>query len=100
MARTEDSVGATLRSLRHQAKLGIKSVGPLVGVSYSYLSKVENGYKQPSVGLISKLCKLYGADPDLVIAKTNLLPLDVRKIIRTHGKEAYDLLRSTYTVKD
>ena len=97
---TEDSVGATLRRFRLNANLGIKSAGPRVGVSYSYLSKVENGIKQPSIGLIMKLCKLYGADADIVIAKTNALPPDIKKIIRTHGKDAYDLLRSTYSLTD
>ena len=100
MVRTEASVGATLRSLRHQTNLGIKSVGPLVGVSYSYLSKIENDIKRPSIGLISRLCELYGVDADHVIAMSNELPPDIRNIIHIHGKEAYDLLRSTYNEKD
>lgn len=76
--------------------MGIKSAGPRVGVSYSYLSKVENGKKIPSIALISALCELYGADADDVIAKAGALPPDVSQIIRDHGKAAYDLLRTTY----
>ena len=97
---TEESVGSTLRRLRLSAKLGIKSVGPRVGVSYSYLSKIENGKKLPSVGLITELCKLYGADPDDIIAKTGALPHDITEIIQIHGKDAYELLRQTYTETD
>lgn len=94
---TVNSVGTTLRALRLKANLGIKSAGPRVGVSYTYLSKVENGKKTPSIGLICALCDLYGADADDVIAKAGALPPDVSEIIKYHGKAAYDLLRSTYT---
>ena len=97
---TGDSVGSILRKLRLGAELGIKSVGPCVGVSYSYLSKVENGIKLPSIGLIIELCKLYGADPDEIIAKTGAVPPDITEIIQVHGKDAYELLRHTYTETD
>lgn len=96
MEKIETSLGETLREFRLKASMGIKAVGPIVGVSYSYLSKIENDIKKPSIGLIFKLCRLYEADPDYVIAKANALPPDVSNIIKTHGKEAFDLLRSTY----
>lgn len=98
MAKQKDeSPGAVLRELRVRCGLGIKSAAPLVGISYSYLSKIENNVKQPSLGLITELCKLYGADADTVIAKSGALPPDVKEIVKTHGKDVFDLLRSTYS---
>ena len=95
----DQSVGELLRDLRLRSGLGIKSAAPEVGISYSYLSKIENGVKRPSLGLISELCKLYDADADVVIAKAGALPPDVKEIVRTHGKDAFELLRSKYSDK-
>ena len=95
--KTTESVGTVLRKLRVRSNLGIKAAAPRVGISYSYLSKVENGIKSPTLGLITELCKLYGADADIVIAKAGALPPDVKEIIQTHGKDAFDLLRNTFT---
>lgn len=91
------SLGTKLRELRTRSKLGIKSVAPKVGVSYSYLSKIENDLKVPSLGLITELCKLYGEDADSLIAQAGILPEDIKQIVREHGKDAFDLLRDTYT---
>ena len=63
----------------------------------THLSKVENEVKSPSLGLVTELCRLYGVDPDELIAKTGAVPADVREILKIHGKDAFDLLRGTYT---
>lgn len=92
-----ETVGATLRRLRTEANLGLKSAGPKVGVSYTYLSKVENDQKTPSSGLVRQLCHLYGTDADNLLAKLGAVPDDVQEIVREHGKDAFDLLRRTYS---
>ncbi len=92
-----ETIGATLRDLRKNTKLGIKTVAPKAGVSYTYLSKIENDVKLPSPGLIQALCKLYGVDADNLIAELGAVPEDIREIMKEHGKEAFDLLRSTYS---
>lgn len=97
--RKDETVGITLRRLRTEAKFGLKSAGPKVGVSYTYLSKVENDQKTPSPGLVRQLCHLYGADADVenLLAKLGAVPDDVQEIVREYGKEAFDLLRRTYS---
>lgn len=92
-----DTVGAALRDLRKRTKFGIKTVAPKVGVSYTYLSKIENNVKLPSPGLVLMLCNLYGADADNLIAKLGAVPEDIQEIVKEHGKGAFDLLRSTYS---
>ena len=90
------SVGQTLRQMREELNLGIKTAAPQVDISYTYLSKVENGHKAPSPDLVMKLCQLYNADPDLVLANLGGLPPDIRQIVENHGKEAFELLREMF----
>lgn len=97
MVSKSEAIGTTLRNLRKHAKLGIKTVAPKVGISYTYLSKIENDVKLPSAGLVLMLCNQYGADADNLIAKLGAVPVDIQEIVKEHGKEAFDLLRSTYS---
>ena len=92
-----ETIGATLRDLRKRAKLGIKTVAPKVGISYTYLSKIENDVKRPTPGLVLMLCNHYGADADNLIARLGAVPEDIQEIVKEYGKEAFDLLRSTYS---
>ncbi|MEW8064029.1 MAG: helix-turn-helix transcriptional regulator [Candidatus Thiodiazotropha sp.] len=101
-----EKIGHSLRSLRQDAEMGIKGVGPKVGVSYTYLSKVENGLKSPSRGLVIKLCELYGTSSsqteellkivDEIAAVSGSVPSDVKRIIQTHGEEVFELIRTQY----
>jgi transcriptional regulator with XRE-family HTH domain len=95
MAKGKD-LGGTLRKLREAHGLGIKTVGRELNVSYSYLSKVENGHKSPSTDLVQKLSELYRVDPEEMLAKVAELPPDIQQIIQEKGKEVFDLLRKTY----
>jgi transcriptional regulator with XRE-family HTH domain len=94
--RTGVDFGSDLRRLRRRADLGLKSVAPRVKVSYTYLSKVENGHKTPSPDLIERLCALYGADPDELISRIGRLPSDIQRIIRLNGKEVFEFIRQRY----
>ncbi len=91
--------GDKLRQLREARGLGIKTVGKELSVSYSYLSKVENGHKVPSTDLVQKLAELYDVDPEEMLAKLAELPPDIQQIIQERGKEVFDLLRKTYATQ-
>jgi transcriptional regulator with XRE-family HTH domain len=92
----DEKFGGTLRKLREAKGLGIKTVGRQLNVSYSYLSKVENGHKVPSADLVQKLSELYRVDPEEMLAKVAELPPDIQQIVQEHGREVFDLLRKTY----
>jgi len=49
------SLGPTLREIRRESGVSLKAAGPELGVSYTYLSKIENGYVTPSAGFIERL---------------------------------------------
>jgi len=88
--------GSTLRRLRQRADLGLKAVAPQVKVSYTYLSKIENGHKTPSPELIERLCELYQADSDELISSLGQLPSDIQRIVEVNGKAVFELLREHY----
>ena len=94
--KESNALGPTLRSLRKNSQLGLKPAAVHLKMSYTYLSKIENGYKPPSHAVLLKLCELYGADPDTLIAKLGRLPVDVQEIVRKNGKAVFELLREKY----
>jgi transcriptional regulator with XRE-family HTH domain len=88
--------GEYLRGLRQETGRGIKQVGPEVGVSYSYLSKLENGLLDPSEGTIEKLAAYYGVDVERLKTAAGRLPPDVARILAERPEEAVALLRSRF----
>jgi transcriptional regulator with XRE-family HTH domain len=91
-----NAISRTLRDLRTRSGLGLKRVAPLVGITHSHLSKVENGVKRPSAELIVRLATLYGTDADELLILMGELPPDILEILRNDGKAAITLLRSEY----
>lgn len=91
------SIGTQLRQFREGRGLGIKTAGKALDISYTYLSKVENGHKNPSPDLIEKLSQLYEVDQESLMASIAELPQDIQRIVKEHGREVFDLLRSTYS---
>ena len=89
-------IGQRLKNLRLRTGQSLKRAAALVRVSYSHLSRVENGIKQPSPQLVARLSQLYGADVDDLLAAMGELPEDVTKILQRQGKEAINLLRQEY----
>lgn len=59
------------RKLKY-GSLGIKQVAPILGIKYSYLSKLENGLQRPSLKVLNEIVYRYEVDGD---EKMNLLAL-------------------------
>jgi transcriptional regulator with XRE-family HTH domain len=96
MKRNERPIGMVLRDLREKKGLGIKTVGKELAVSYSYLSKIENGHRTPNNEFLQRLSNLYEVDSEELIALIAGLPPDIQTIIQTHGKDVFALLRDLY----
>jgi transcriptional regulator with XRE-family HTH domain len=77
------SFGEKLRSLRREKKLSQRGLAELVGLNFTYLSKIENskldfaGY--PSEGTILKLAEALGADPDELLLLAEKIPESIRR---------------------
>ena len=94
-ARSEE-LGPLLRSSRLASGVGIKKAAPELGVTYTYLSKIENGVATPSAELLAKMAKYYGSDSDALFAVASRLPPDVARILSESRAEAVELLRKRF----
>lgn len=76
--------------------MGIKRLGPDLGVSYSYLSKLENGEALPSEEFIAKVATYFDYDTDRLLISAGKIPQHVLKILQEHPDEALGFLRERF----
>jgi transcriptional regulator with XRE-family HTH domain len=88
--------GQILRQLRAGAGVSIKRLGPDLGISYSYLSKLENGEAIPSEELIAKVAAYFDYDADRLLISAGRIPAHVLKILQEHPDEALGFLRERF----
>ena len=62
MDKIRAHVGDTLRKLRTDKNLTLRSVGEQLGYDYSYLAKVEKGKSQPSIDLLKQMAEFYNVE--------------------------------------
>jgi transcriptional regulator with XRE-family HTH domain len=56
-------IGRRLEALRVERSLTQRQLGAKTGLSYSYISRVENGEREPSVKAIRRLAGALGVSP-------------------------------------
>lgn len=88
--------GTVLHGLRTEAGVGLKRLAPRLGVSYTYLSKLEANRTQPSEELVVRVAAYFGYDQDALLLSANKIPLDIREILRNHPDEAVSYLRARF----
>src|SRR5450759_1188173 len=71
--RSQDShfaqaVGRTIKVLRTDQGLGRKELAERVGISYSYLTEIENGHKPPSNTILGAIAEVLGVHLHELIA--------------------------------
>jgi len=89
--------GEILRGLRTSAGLGIKRLAPDLGVSYTYLSKLENKDIRPSEKLVRRVARYFDYDADRLLMSTGRIPEEILEILREHPEEAVDYLRQRFS---
>lgn len=85
-----------LRNLRLLKGVGLKSAAPALGVSYTYLSKIENAKAVPSDELIGRIAHYYGANRDELMLLAERVPPDIQTILRENPTEALEFLRRRF----
>ena len=77
--------GARVRELRKAKGHTLRSLAPLVGVGFTYLSKIESGKLDfgdaPSVDLIVRIAEALDADPDDLILSAGRIPRSIQNRI-------------------
>lgn len=63
----EKSAGRRLAKLRKRSGLSIKKASELMGVNKRTLCRYEAGCTEPRIGLVPKMCEVYGCTMEEVI---------------------------------
>ncbi len=56
--------GEKMRVLRQRRGLTLRELAPLLDITFSFISKLENGSQQPSAELIVKIARLFEVSTD------------------------------------
>jgi transcriptional regulator with XRE-family HTH domain len=88
--------GAILRDLRIKAGIGIKRLAPELGVSYTYVSKLENNEIMPSAELVERVARYFDCDPDHLLLSAGKVPREILEILRRNPDEALEFLRKRF----
>lgn len=89
------SFGEFLRRHREQQNITLRKFAGLVGMSPTYLSKVERDeMPPPSEEKIRAISKVLNLDPDELLARAGRVAADLEAIIQERPKQLAVLLRS------
>ncbi|MBI4295625.1 MAG: helix-turn-helix domain-containing protein [Chloroflexi bacterium] len=85
--------GERLKALRAAAGLSQRELADRVGVSFTYISKLENGAMRiPSEQLIERLATVLSADKDELLTLAGKIPADILEMLK--NQQVRRLLRS------
>jgi transcriptional regulator with XRE-family HTH domain len=89
------SFGALVRREREAKEIGLREMARKIGVSPTYLSKIERGdFDPPAEDKVRKIAKIIGCDPDELLALAGRVASDLTDIIRQRPREMADFLRT------
>ena len=81
--------------LRDDPKFTLRQFATAVGISPTFLSKVERGeFDPPKAENIIKMAQLLDVDPDELLSLANKVDPELEKIIKERPKALPDLLRT------
>ena len=84
------------KKLRKQSGIGIKRLAPHLGVTYSYLSKLEHGATVPSERLVYKTAEYFSCDPDPLLLAAGKTPPEILRILQEHPEDALAFLKQRF----
>ena len=90
------SFGKLLRKLRDERGTGIKTLAPDLGVSYTYLSKLENGVTSPSEEFVERVAAYFNRDKNQLMLSAGKVPEEILTILRENPDEALQFLRERF----
>jgi transcriptional regulator with XRE-family HTH domain len=94
--KTGRGLGSRLKALRAKTGRGIKQVAPRLGITYTYLSKLENDEKKPSQQLVERIAHYYGQDASGLLVASGRVPPDILEILQSEPERAIAFLRQRF----
>src|SRR5207247_8063498 len=94
--REREEFGALVRREREAREIGLREMAKMIGVSPTYLSKVERDEcPPPAEDKVRKIAAIIGCDVDELLARAGRVSSDLSEIIKQHPRELAALLRTT-----
>lgn len=79
-----------------EPKVGLREMAKMIGVSPTYLSKVERDeFPPPAEDKVRKIAEIIQCDADDLLARAGRVSTDITDIIKRHPVELAALLRTT-----
>ena len=96
VARGTEKFGELVRRKRVEKEIGLREMAKMIGVSPTYLSKVERDeFPPPAEDKVRKIGEIVGCDSDELLARAGRVSSDLSEIIKQHPREMAALLRTT-----
>jgi transcriptional regulator with XRE-family HTH domain len=96
MGFTREKFGAFIRRERESKEIGLREMAKRVGVSPTYLSKVERDeFPAPAEDKVRAIAKIIECDTDDLLARAGRVSSDITDIIKRHPVALAALLRTT-----
>jgi cytoskeletal protein RodZ len=90
-----EKFGAFIRREREGKEIGLREMAKRIGVSPTYLSKVERDeFPPPAEDRVKAIAQIIGRDPDELLALAGKVSSDITEIIRRRPVELGALLRT------
>ena len=95
MMAGKKSFGALVRHKRLAKEIGLREMAKKIGVSPTYLSKLERDeFPPPAEDKVRKIAGIIEHDPDVLLALAGRVSSDLTDIIRERPREMADFLRA------
>jgi transcriptional regulator with XRE-family HTH domain len=96
MTGARERFGQFVRQRRCASKIGLREMAKRIGISPTYLSKVERDeFPPPAEDKVRAIAKIINCDADDLLARAGRVSTDITDIIKRHPVELAALLRTT-----
>jgi transcriptional regulator with XRE-family HTH domain len=96
MISRNEKFGELVRREREAKDIGLREMAKMIGVSPTYLSKIERDeFAPPAEDKVKAIAKIIGCDTDDLLARAGRVSTDISDIIKRHPVELAALLRTT-----
>jgi ribosome-binding protein aMBF1 (putative translation factor) len=96
MVSGKEKFGEFVRREREAKEIGLREMSKMIGVSPTYLSKIERDeFPPPAEDKVRKIAAIIGCDADELLARADRVSSDLSEIIKRRPVQVAALLRST-----
>lgn len=82
MPGNQRSFGEELKYLRFEKNLGLRELAKMIPISPAYLIDIEKNNRIPSAGVVEKIAKALGCNPDKLLALAQKISPETEKLLK------------------